>query len=50
LVTLGIGGNDIGFSSVITKCVGTGTLFKLAVLSHRISSGCSALTRTEQIR
>jgi lysophospholipase L1-like esterase len=30
LVTLGIGGNDIGFSSLITKCVGTGTLFKLA--------------------
>ncbi|MGW0707861.1 SGNH/GDSL hydrolase family protein [Streptomyces sp. NPDC002643] len=30
LVTLGIGGNDIGFSSMITKCVGTGTLFKLA--------------------
>ncbi|MEV7883404.1 SGNH/GDSL hydrolase family protein [Streptomyces sp. NPDC002817] len=29
LVTLGIGGNDIGFSSLITKCVGTGTLFKL---------------------
>ncbi|MFG2350377.1 SGNH/GDSL hydrolase family protein [Streptomyces phaeochromogenes] len=30
LVTLGIGGNDIGFSSMITKCVATGTLFKLA--------------------
>ncbi|WP_406481709.1 SGNH/GDSL hydrolase family protein [Streptomyces sp. NBC_01615] len=30
LVTLGIGGNDIGFSSVITKCVTTGSLFKLA--------------------
>ena len=30
LVTLGIGGNDIGFSSMITKCVTTGTLFKLA--------------------
>ncbi|WP_406118071.1 SGNH/GDSL hydrolase family protein [Streptomyces sp. NBC_00989] len=30
LVTLGIGGNDIGFSSMITKCVGTGTLFRLA--------------------
>ncbi|KPI07500.1 hypothetical protein OK074_0210 [Actinobacteria bacterium OK074] len=30
LVTLGIGGNDIGFSSLITECVGAGTLFKLA--------------------
>ncbi|MEU0650477.1 SGNH/GDSL hydrolase family protein [Streptomyces umbrinus] len=30
LVTVGIGGNDIGFSSMITKCVATGTLFKLA--------------------
>jgi lysophospholipase L1-like esterase len=30
LVTLGIGGNDIGFSSMITKCVTTGALFKLA--------------------
>ncbi|MEU9287847.1 SGNH/GDSL hydrolase family protein [Streptomyces sp. NPDC048275] len=30
LVTLGIGGNDIGFSSMITKCVTTGTLFELA--------------------
>jgi lysophospholipase L1-like esterase len=30
LVTLGIGGNDIGFSSMITQCVTTGTLFKLA--------------------
>lgn len=30
LVTLGIGGNDIGFSSMITKCVGTGVLFKMA--------------------
>jgi lysophospholipase L1-like esterase len=30
LVTLGIGGNDIGFSSMMTKCVATGTLFKIA--------------------
>lgn len=30
LVTLGIGGNDIGFSSMITTCVATGTLFKIA--------------------
>ncbi|MGW0573550.1 SGNH/GDSL hydrolase family protein [Streptomyces tauricus] len=30
LVTLGIGGNDVGFSSMITKCIATGTLFKLA--------------------
>ncbi|MFJ8028689.1 SGNH/GDSL hydrolase family protein [Streptomyces sp. NPDC096311] len=30
LVTLGIGGNDIGFSSMITKCVTTGVLFKMA--------------------
>ncbi|MER7689792.1 SGNH/GDSL hydrolase family protein [Streptomyces sp. NPDC097610] len=30
LVTLGVGGNDIGFSSMITKCVTTGVLFKMA--------------------
>lgn len=30
VVTLGIGGNDIGFSSMMTKCVATGSLFKLA--------------------
>ncbi|MFI5796635.1 SGNH/GDSL hydrolase family protein [Streptomyces sp. NPDC051677] len=30
LVTLGIGGNDIGFSSMITTCVTTGVLFKVA--------------------
>ncbi|MGW1783264.1 SGNH/GDSL hydrolase family protein [Streptomyces sp. NPDC002143] len=30
VVTLGIGGNDIGFSSMMTECVATGSLFKLA--------------------
>ncbi|WP_430379814.1 SGNH/GDSL hydrolase family protein [Streptomyces sp. B1-3] len=30
LVTLGIGGNDIGFSSMLTKCVTTGALYKAA--------------------
>ncbi|MET7694064.1 SGNH/GDSL hydrolase family protein [Streptomyces canus] len=30
LVTIGIGGNDIGFSSMITKCVTTGALYKAA--------------------
>ncbi|MFF7469015.1 GDSL-type esterase/lipase family protein [Streptomyces sp. NPDC008092] len=30
LVTLGIGGNDIGFSSMITKCVTAGALYKAA--------------------
>ncbi|MET7898581.1 SGNH/GDSL hydrolase family protein [Streptomyces mirabilis] len=30
LITLGIGGNDIGFSSMITTCVTTGVLFKVA--------------------
>lgn len=30
LVTLGIGGNDIGFSSLVTTCVTTGTLYRLA--------------------
>lgn len=30
LVTLGIGGNDIDFSSIITKCVTTGLLYKVA--------------------
>jgi lysophospholipase L1-like esterase len=30
LVTLGIGGNDIGFSSMITQCVATGVLYKVA--------------------
>ncbi|MEU3783154.1 SGNH/GDSL hydrolase family protein [Streptomyces sp900129855] len=30
LVTLGIGGNDIGFSSMITKCVTAGVFYKAA--------------------
>ncbi|MEW2402565.1 SGNH/GDSL hydrolase family protein [Streptomyces sp. NPDC046862] len=30
LVTLGIGGNDVGFSSLITNCVTTGALYELA--------------------
>ena len=30
LITLGIGGNDIGFSSIIAKCVTTGLLFRMA--------------------
>ncbi|WP_369188846.1 SGNH/GDSL hydrolase family protein [Streptomyces sp. R08] len=29
LVTLGIGGNDIGFSSMIKRCVAMGTLYRL---------------------
>ncbi|KOU55733.1 GDSL family lipase [Streptomyces sp. MMG1533] len=30
LVTVGIGGNDIGFSPMIKRCVGAGALYKLA--------------------
>ncbi|WP_329339339.1 SGNH/GDSL hydrolase family protein [Streptomyces sp. NBC_01352] len=30
LVTVGIGGNDVGFSSMIKRCVGMGALYKLA--------------------
>lgn len=34
LVTLGIGGNDIGFSSMITTCVKSGVLYQVAKRFH----------------
>ncbi|MDQ0775549.1 lysophospholipase L1-like esterase [Streptomyces aurantiacus] len=38
LVTLGIGGNDIGFSDMITRCVTMGTAFKVLDRAKDMSS------------
>ena len=47
LVTLGIGGNDIGFSSLITRCVETGVLYYAIRLG--VNTGDDAPCRTQYV-
>ncbi|MDH6221611.1 SGNH/GDSL hydrolase family protein [Streptomyces pseudovenezuelae] len=37
LVTVGIGGNDIGFSSMLTRCLTMGTAYKIIIRSKDVS-------------
>ena len=47
LVTLGIGGNDIGFSSLITRCVETGVLYNAIRLG--VHTGDDAPCRAQYV-
>jgi lysophospholipase L1-like esterase len=47
LVTLGIGGNDIGFSSLITRCVETGVMYNAIKLG--VSIGDDAPCRAQYV-
>ncbi|MFC1437712.1 SGNH/GDSL hydrolase family protein [Streptacidiphilus sp. N1-10] len=47
LVTLGIGGNDIGFSSLITRCVETGVLYYAIRLG--VNTGDDTPCRTQYV-